>query len=96
MSQAPQLGPLEPPAKKKLFDGITPWQKALAALPLALLFIGGAIGGAVGAAGMVANVKIAKSALPNAVKAVAMLGVTVAVAVVFFVCVGLVRNALNG
>ncbi|AJF65324.1 hypothetical protein [Streptomyces vietnamensis] len=80
--------------KKKLFDGLAPWQTALAALPLGLMFIGGAIGGVVGALGMVTNVKIAKTQLPTPVKAAAMLGVGLAAVGVFFVLIGMLRNVL--
>ncbi|MGW5776172.1 hypothetical protein [Streptomyces sp. NPDC003863] len=96
MSQSPKTGPAPLLSKKKLFDGLAPWQTALAALPLALLFIGGAIGGAVGALGMATNVKIAKTQLPTPVKAVAMLGVGLAAVGVFFVIAGMLSNALDG
>ncbi|WP_030685317.1 hypothetical protein [Streptomyces globisporus] len=96
MSQPPRLGPLAPVAKKKFFDGLSPWQKALAALPLALLFVGGAIGGALGALGAFANVRIARTQLPAPLKAAAMLGVALAAAVVLFAVAGLLSQALNG
>lgn len=96
MSQPPQVGPLAPLTKKKLFDGLSPWQLVLSLLPLGLLLIGGAIGGGVGALGMVANVKIAKTQLPTPAKAAAMLGVDLAAVVVFLVVAGLLSNALNG
>ncbi|MEU2231975.1 hypothetical protein [Streptomyces vietnamensis] len=95
MSQPSKNGPTPLLGKKRLFDGLAPWQTALAALPLALLFVGGAIGGAVGALGMVTNVKIAKTQLPTPVKAVAMLGVGLAAVGVFFVVAGLLSDALN-
>ncbi|MFE2547462.1 hypothetical protein ACFXGI_02710 [Streptomyces sp. NPDC059355] len=96
MSKPPQVGPLTPLAKKKkFFDGLAPWQVVLSLLPLGLLFIGGAIGGGLGALGMVANVKIAKTQLPTAGKVAAMLGVGLAVVVVFLVIAGLLSNALN-
>lgn len=67
----------------------------LSLLPLGLLFIGGAIGGALGALGMVTNVKIAKTQLPTAGKAAAMLGVGLAAVVIFLVVAGPLSNALN-
>ncbi|MFF0560143.1 hypothetical protein [Streptomyces sp. NPDC004266] len=97
MSQSPKTGPAPlPDKKKKLFDGLSPWQKALAALPLALLLVGGAIGGALGALAAFTNVKIAKTQLSAPLKAAAMLGVGLAAAVVLFVVAGLLSNALNG
>lgn len=67
----------------------------LSMLPLTLLFIGGAIGVGVGALGTFANVRIAKTQLPNPLKAAAMLGVTLPAAVVFLVVAGSLSNALN-
>ncbi|MFD6968554.1 hypothetical protein [Streptomyces sp. NPDC059979] len=96
MSKSPQIDPLAPPTKKKLFEGLAPWQVVLSVLPLGLLFIGGAIGGALGAAGMVANVKIAKTQLPTAGKVAAMLGVGLAAAAAFLVVTALLANVLNG
>ncbi|MFE3493424.1 hypothetical protein [Streptomyces sp. NPDC059175] len=96
MSKSPQVGPPTPLAKKKFFDGLAPWQLVLSLLPLGLLLIGGAIGGGLGALGMIANVKIAKTQLPTAGKVAAMLGVGLAAAVVFLVIAGLLSNALNG
>ncbi|MCX5009409.1 hypothetical protein OG765_28435 [Streptomyces sp. NBC_00555] len=96
MSKSPQVGPLTPLTKKKLFDGLAPWQVVLSLLPLGLLFIGGAIGGGLGALGMVANVKIAKTQLPTAGKVAAMLGVGLAAVLVFLAVAGLLSNAVNG
>ncbi|MFF4243735.1 hypothetical protein ACFYY2_04600 [Streptomyces sp. NPDC001822] len=95
MSQSPKVGPLEPPTKKKLFDGLSPWQMVLSVLPLALLLVGGAIGGGVGGLAMVANVKIAKTQLPTPVKAAAMLGVALAAGVVVLVVAGMLSDALD-
>ncbi|MFE9933238.1 hypothetical protein [Streptomyces sp. NPDC005533] len=97
MSKSPQADTLTPLAKKKkLFEGLAPWQVVLSVLPLGLLFVGGAIGGGLGALGMVTNVKIAKTQLPTAGKVAAMLGVGVAAVVVFVAIAGLLSNAVNG
>jgi hypothetical protein len=96
MSQPPQLTPLKPLGKKKLFDGLAPWQVALSLLPLALMFFAGAIGGGIGAAAMVANVKVAKSRLGSGPKVLAMVGITLAAVVAVLLVAGLVYNALNG
>lgn len=57
---------------------------ALAFLPFALVAVGGALGGGIGGLGWGANRLIAAQAWPLPVRAVAMLGVTVASFVVWF------------
>lgn len=95
MSQ-PQLGPLAPLDKKKPFAGLTPWQKALAVLPLALVAVGGLIGGVLGALAMLTNVRIARAQLSTPVKVIAMLGVAVAALIVLLVAAAVLSTALNG
>ncbi|WP_370414159.1 hypothetical protein [Streptomyces fradiae] len=95
MSQ-PQLGPLAPVDKKKPFAGLTPWQKALSVLPLALVAVGGLIGGVLGALAMLTNVKIARTQLSTPVKVIAMLGTAVAALLVFLVIAAALSGALNG
>ncbi|MER5376117.1 hypothetical protein [Streptomyces sp. NPDC002553] len=59
------------------------WQGILAALPLGLLFIGGLIGGLIGALGLVTNLKIARTALTPTWKALSMVGVIIGAAVTY-------------
>lgn len=63
---------------------------------MGLLFVGGAIGGALGALGLIANVKIAKTQLPTPGKVAAMLGVGLAAVAVFLLVAVLLSTALNG
>ncbi|MEU8616425.1 hypothetical protein [Streptomyces sp. NPDC048623] len=95
MSQAPQLPPLAPLDKKKPFAGLTTWQKVLAALPLALIAVGGMIGGALGALAMLTNVKIARTQLSTPVKVIAMLGVALAALIVYLAVAVALFGALN-
>ncbi|MFI8001676.1 hypothetical protein [Streptomyces sp. NPDC086010] len=64
----------------------------LSVLPLALMLVGGVVGGGVGALGMVADVKIAETQLPTQVKVAAMLGVALAAGVVVLVVAGLLSD----
>jgi hypothetical protein len=69
--------PLEPPIPKYLL--------VLIFLPLALVVLGGLIGGAFGGVGAAINTGVARLSLPTAGKVVAMLGVTVLAAALYVV-----------
>ncbi|GAA2152582.1 hypothetical protein GCM10009760_49380 [Kitasatospora kazusensis] len=90
-----QVRALKPPRPNR-FDGLTRWQKALCLLPLALLFLGGAVGGGFGCLGMLASVAIAKTRLGAPLKVLAMLGVLLATVVLYFCAVVLLSNGLTG
>lgn len=91
MQQEP--GTEAPPARKRdrwaTFRGLTWWQLLLSLLPLALVGVGGAIGGAIGAGGMVVNLWLAKR-IGGAIKALAMIGVVLAAYLVYLVIGGII------
>src|SRR5712691_507008 len=53
-------------------EGLSWWQAVLALLPMALVPIGGAIGGGIGGAAAVANLALARKQIPAAIKALSM------------------------
>lgn len=59
--------------------------RLLALLPFLLVFVGGAIGGALGAVGVVVNLSLARISQSTAVKALLMVGVLVATAMAYLV-----------
>ena len=59
------------------FRGLTWWQGLLSLLPLALIPIGGAVGGGIGGLGAVANLRLARNPMSTLGKAVAMTSVVV-------------------
>ncbi|MFD8599182.1 hypothetical protein ACFV1L_29670 [Kitasatospora sp. NPDC059646] len=77
--------------------GMNGWQFLLTFLPLglALAFLLGAIGAAIGAGAALANIKVAKKELSTPTKALAMIGVDLAAAVLWFI-VALALNAAIG
>lgn len=87
MPEMPDLVPLPAakPDKWAAFRGLPKWQLALVILPLALVSIGGLIGGGIGFLGMVANLKLAGTTLATGPKAMAMAGVMVATYIAYFV-----------
>jgi hypothetical protein len=85
------------PEKGKMFDlaGLAWWQTVLALAPIALVFVGGLVGGACGAAAALANIRIAKSSTPAGIKELAMVGVGVAAFVAWYVIASALLNAFN-
>ncbi len=59
-------------------------------MPLSTLFIGGLIGGVIGALGALGNLRIARARMPAAAKVALMLGVGVVCYVVLFIVAGVV------
>ena len=59
-------------------------------MPLSTLFIGGLIGGVIGALGALGNLRIARARMPAAGKVALMLGVGVVCYVVLFIVAGVV------
>jgi hypothetical protein len=59
----------------------------LSLLPVALLALGGALGGGIGAAGVFANLSIARKQFGTPLKVLAMIGVVFASYLVFFILV---------
>lgn len=88
--------PRTPGLKRNIFDGLAPWQLLLAILPIALLFVGGAIGGAIGAVAMLTNVKVAKSPMATPLKAFLMVGVILTAVVLDLAIAALISIALHG
>lgn len=87
-----QPPPPTPPARRGLFDdfkGLKWWQTLLVLVPLSTLFIGGLIGGVIGALGAIGNLRIARAGLPAAVQVALMLGVGVACYVALFIVAGI-------
>ncbi|HZM78796.1 MAG TPA: hypothetical protein VFC19_23965 [Candidatus Limnocylindrales bacterium] len=76
------------------FRGLSWWQMVLTLLPLALIALGGLVGGAVGGAGAWANLKVARSAMHPAVKALVMIVVVGAAYVVWSVIAVAIKSML--
>ncbi|GLW04800.1 hypothetical protein AB0C86_40495 [Streptomyces lavendulae] len=98
MQQLPDLGKHaagkpDPWAK---FRGLIWWQLVLSIAPILLLPIGGAIGGAIGAAGLFANLSLARKQIKTPLKALAMLGVALAAYLSYLLIAALLYNLLNG
>jgi hypothetical protein len=70
------------------------WMGVLVFAPISLLAVGGAIGGVLGATGMMLNRSIAASSIGNGAKAGAMIGVFIAALVLMMLVGGLLRMAL--
>ncbi|MER7679841.1 hypothetical protein [Streptomyces sp. NPDC096934] len=87
------LGKPDPWAK---FRGLVWWQLLLSIAPILLLPVGGAIGGVIGAAGVFANLSLARKPFGKPVKLLAMLGVVVASYLGYFLVVGLFLNLVQG
>ena len=100
MAEPPPEAPPPPvrPARSSFLDqfrGLPWWQIALAILPMTLIAIGGLIGGLVGAVGTLANLSVARSSTSPAIKAVAMIGITVGCYVVVIVVATILYAALH-
>jgi hypothetical protein len=98
MDQPP--GSQEQPAAAKKdrfarFRGLRWWELVLALLPIALVAIGGLLGGLIGALGLVINLALARRRLGAGLKLVAMLGVVIAAYVVYFVVAGIISNLIH-
>ncbi|WP_457028808.1 hypothetical protein [Kitasatospora sp. P5_F3] len=94
MSKLSRTGEPKAP-RKNPFEGLAPWQKALSILPMGLLIVGGAIGGALGAGALFLNTSIARKPLATPVKALAMVGVTLGATLAYLIIKGLLTSALN-
>ena len=84
----------QPAAKDRWgrFRGLRWWQLVLALLPLGLLPIGGALGGAIGVVAMLANLALARRPFNTGMKVVVMLGVVVVAYAAEFVIAGVIYN----
>lgn len=78
------------------FRGFAWWQLVLSIAPVLLLPVGGAIGGAIGAAGVFVNLSLARKPFRTPIKLLAMVGVVLAAYLGYFLVVGLVSNLLRG
>ena len=74
------------------FRGLRWWELVLTFLPIALVAVGGLLGGAIGALGLVTNLALARRQLGVGLKLVAMLGVVIAAYVVYFVVAGIIYS----
>lgn len=72
------------------FRGLAWWEVVLSLLPLALIGVGGLVGGLFGAVGLMINLNLAKRRLGVGLEVMAMLGVSIAVSVLYFVVAGTV------
>ncbi|WP_406840002.1 hypothetical protein ACICHK_34680 [Streptomyces sp. AHU1] len=98
MQQIPDLGKnsLGKPDPWAKFRGLAWWQLVLSIVPILLMPIGGAIGGLIGAAGLFANLSLARKPFGTPVKLLAMLGVVLASYLGYFLVAGLAYNLLKG
>jgi hypothetical protein len=69
--------------------------QVIALLPIALVGIGGLIGGLIGALGVMANVAVARTRISSAGKAFIMIGIGVVAVAVFLVIATAFRAAVN-
>ncbi len=69
--------------------------RVLAFLPFVMIYVGGAIGGGIGGLGFVANLAVGRTRLPSAAKALIMIGVGVAVFIVWLAIAAAIRNAIG-
>ncbi len=76
-----------PPARRGLFDfkGMQWWEIVLAILPLSLIILGGVIGAVFGVLASFINLRISRSVMSTASKAMLMIGVDVAAAVLYVI-----------
>lgn len=97
MAQLPDLLPdsAVKPDRWAQFRGLSPWQAGGTFLPLVLIVFGGLLGGIAGGAATMINLKIARSGLPSAVKALAMVGVILAAVIAYLVAAALLSAALG-
>ncbi|MEV4612879.1 hypothetical protein AB0K43_09780 [Kitasatospora sp. NPDC049258] len=91
----PAKSPALKPVRKNPLDGLSSWQLLLTLVPLALLFIGGAIGGAIGAVALFTNATVAKKPFATPVKAALMVGVVVAAFVVYLAVAVAINSAVG-
>ncbi|MEV6816597.1 hypothetical protein [Micromonospora sp. NPDC051296] len=69
--------------------------RVLAPLPILLIAVGGALGGLIGVLGLVANLAVARSRTPSAVKGLIMVGVAVVASVVWLAIAVAVQAAIS-
>ena len=96
MDQSPGTG--QPPAVKDRwarFRGLRWWQLVLALLPLGLLPIGGALGGAIGVVAILVNIGLARRPFNTGLKVATMLGVVVVAYAADFAIAGVIYNATH-
>lgn len=69
--------------------------QVIALLPIALVSIGGILGGLIGALGVTANLAVARTRLPSAGKALIMIGITAVAVLVLLVIAAAVSGAIT-
>ncbi|MEY9964140.1 hypothetical protein ABIA33_002182 [Streptacidiphilus sp. MAP12-16] len=97
MSDLSDLTPQAPgkPDRWAAFRGLPKWQVVLVVVPLTLIAFGGLIGGAFGGLGMATNLKLARTNLATAPKALAMMGVVLAALAIYLVVAALLTTAIK-
>jgi hypothetical protein len=88
MDQKPGVSEVQPAARKDRwarFRGLTWWQLVLTFLPALLLFVGGLVGGLIGAIGLVVNLGLARRQFSTGLKVGAMIAVVLACYLVYIV-----------
>jgi hypothetical protein len=91
--EQPSSGDQQPVARRDRFAqfrGLKWWQVVLSLLPIGLVGIGGLIGGAIGAVGLIANLSLARRQIGTGPKVLAMVGVVVATYVVYVIVAGVI------
>ncbi|KOU26405.1 hypothetical protein ADK52_09390 [Streptomyces sp. WM6372] len=98
MQQIPDVGKntLGKPDPWAKFRGLAWWQLVLSVAPILLLPIGGAIGGAIGAAGLFANLSLARKQFGTPLKVLSMLGVVLLSYLGYFLVAGLLYTLIKG
>lgn len=92
MMQAPP-----PPTRRGLFDfkGMQWWEIVLAILPLSLIVLGGLTGAVFGVLASFINLRISRSLMSTATKALLMIGVDIAAAVLYVIAAVILLAAVR-
>ncbi len=72
------------------FRGLRWWQLVLSLLPIGAVAIGGLIGGAIGAIGLIVNLWLARRQIGTGLKVAAMVGVVVASYALYVIIAGVI------
>jgi hypothetical protein len=83
------------PDKWAQFRGLPKWQAVLAIFPLSLIAVGGALGGAIGALAMGVNLKLARTQLTAAPKALSMVCVALGAVTTYLALAALLQSVLK-
>ncbi len=98
MDQPPTSQEQPTAAKRDRFSGLRGlrwWEPVLSLLPIALIGIGGLLGGLIGGVGLVINLALARRRIGGVLKSIAMIGVAVASYVVYIVVAATVYSLIH-